>query len=66
MGIPCAILLVLTKSCTLKTAQHPTARIFALEFCADDAALLTQGKEDKEKYKRKDCSGAVRIRILTA
>jgi len=37
-----------------------------LEFCADDAALLTQGKEDKEKYKRKDCSGAVRIRILTA
>jgi len=37
-----------------------------LDFCADDAVLLTQGKEDKEKYKRKDCSGAVRIRILTA
>jgi len=45
------ILLVLPKSCSLKTAQHPTARIFALEFCADDAALLVQGKEDKQKYK---------------
>jgi len=50
-GIPCVILLVLPKSCSLKTAQHPTARIFALEFCADDAALLVQGKEDKQKYK---------------
>jgi len=47
MGIPCVILLVLTKSRALKTAQHPTARIFALDFSADDAALLTQGKEDK-------------------
>ena len=53
MGIPCEIFLVLTKSYWLKTAQHPTARSFALDFCADDAALLTQGKEDKQKYKRK-------------
>ena len=65
-GILCEILLVLSKSCSLKTAQHPTARIFALDFCADDAALLTQGKEDKEKYKRKDRSGAVEVRLLTA
>ena len=33
----------------MKTAAHPTARIFALDFCADDAALLTQGKEAKAK-----------------
>jgi len=65
-GIPCVILLVSTKSCCLKTAEHPTARIFALDFCADDAVLLTQDKEDKEKYKRKDRSGAVEARILTA
>ena len=31
--------------------MHPTANIFALDFCADDAALLTQGEGDKEKYK---------------
>jgi hypothetical protein len=65
-GIPCVILLVLPKSCSLKTAQHPTARIFALEFCADDAALLAQGKEDKQKYKRKDGCGAVGVRLPTA
>lgn len=50
-GIPCVILLVLPKSGSLKTAQHPTARIFALDFCADDESLLTQAEEDKEKYK---------------
>jgi len=60
------ILLVLTKSCWLKTAQHPTARSFALDFCADDAALLTQGKEDKEKCKQKNCCGAVGVRFLSA
>jgi len=51
MGIPCVLFLVLTKSCSLKTAKHPTARIFALDFCADDESLLTQAEEDKEKYK---------------
>ena len=61
MGIPCVILLVLPQSCSLKTAWHPTAKIFALDFFTDDAALLTQGKEDKEKYKRKDRSGAVGV-----
>jgi len=66
MGIPCVILLDLAKSCSAKTAAHPTARIFALDFCADDESLLAQAEEDKEKYKRKDRSGAVRIRILTA
>jgi len=66
MGILCEILLVLQKNCSSKTAQHPTARIFALDFCADDADLLTQGKEDKEKYKRKDRSGAIGVQSLTA
>jgi len=60
------ILLVLTKSRWLKTAQHPTARSFALDFCADDAALLMQGKEDKEKYKYKNCCGAVGVRFPSA
>ena len=50
-GIPCEIFLVLTKSGSYKTAQHPTTRIFALDFCADDESLLTQAEEDKEKYK---------------
>ncbi|MBR7122824.1 MAG: hypothetical protein IKC95_05160 [Oscillospiraceae bacterium] len=66
MGIPCVILLGLTKSSSAKTAAHPTARIFALDFCADDESLLTQAEEDKEKYKRKDCSGAVGVRLPTA
>jgi hypothetical protein len=65
-GIPCEVFLVLAKSGSFKTAQHPTARIFALDFCADDAALLTQGKENKEKYKQKDCCGAVGVRFPTA
>jgi hypothetical protein len=64
--IPFAILVVLTKNCHLKTAQHPTARSFALDFCADDAALLTQGKEDKEKYNQKNCCGAVGVRLPSA
>jgi len=50
----------------VKTAQHPTAGFFALGFCADDAALLAQGKEDKEKYKQKDCCGAVGVRFPSA
>jgi hypothetical protein len=50
MGIPFGILLVLSKSCSAKTAKHPSARSFTLDFCADDAALRAQGKEDKEKY----------------
>ena len=50
-GIPCEIFLVLTKNGSFKTAQHPTVRFFALDFCADDTAWLTQGKENKEKYK---------------
>jgi hypothetical protein len=65
-GIPCVILLDLTKSSYTKTAAHPTARIFALDFCADDESLLTQAEEDKEKYKRKDCCGAVGARFPTA
>ena len=60
------ILLVLSKSYSSKTAQHPTARIFALEFCADDAALRVQGKEDKQKYKRKDGLGAIAVRFPEA
>ena len=66
MGIPCVILLVLPKSSSAKTAAHPTARIFALDFCADDESLLTQAEEDKEKYKQKDCCGAVGVRFPAA
>ena len=65
-GIPCVLFLVLPKSCSLKTAQHPTSWIFDLEFCADDESLLTQAEEDKEKYKRKDGCGAVAARFPTA
>ena len=60
------ILLDLTKSSSAKTAAHPTARIFALDFCADDEGLLAQAKEDKEKYKQKDRCGAVGARLPTA
>ncbi|MBR7122821.1 MAG: hypothetical protein IKC95_05145 [Oscillospiraceae bacterium] len=66
MGIPCVILLGLTKISSAKTAAHPTARIFALDFCADDDCLLTQAEEDKEKSKQKDCCGAVGVRLPTA
>ena len=65
-GIPCVLFLALPKSCSLKTAQRPTAWIFALEFCADDESLLTQAEEDKEKYKRKDGCGAIAVRFPTA
>ena len=65
-GIPCVILLVLPKSSSVKTAAHPTARFFALVFCADDESLLTQAEEDKEKDKQKDCCGAVRVRLPAA
>jgi len=66
MGILCGLFLALPKSCSLKTAQHPTAWIFALEFCADDESLLAQAEEDKEKYKKKDGGGAVGVRFPTA
>ena len=65
-GIPCVRFLVLPQSDSLKTARHPTARIFALDFCADDEGLLTQAEEDKEKYKRKDRCGAIGVRFPTA
>ena len=57
MGIPCVILLVLPQSCSLKTVRHPTAGVFALDFCADDAALLTQDKEDKENTNERTVVG---------
>ena len=66
VGIPCVFFLGLTKSCCVKTAQHSTAGNFALDFCADDAALLTQGKEDKEKYKQKKRCGAIGVCFLAA
>ena len=65
-GISCVILLDLTKSSSAKTAVHPTARIFALDFCADDEGLLAQAEEEKEKYKQKDRCGAVGVRLPTA
>ena len=66
MGIPFVLFLVLPKSSSVKTAVHPTARIFALDFCADDESLLTQAEEDKEKYKQKDRCGAIAARLLSA
>ena len=65
-GILCVLFLVLTKSGSLKTALHPTARIFALDFYADDESLLPQAEEDKKKDKQKDCCGAVGVRFPTA
>ena len=60
------ILFGLTKSRSAKTAAHPTAWFLLWIFCADDEGLLTQAEEDKEKYIRKDCSGAVGVRHPTA
>jgi hypothetical protein len=60
------IFLALTKNSSVKTAQHSTARNFAWDFGADDAALLTQGKEDKQKYKQKNSCGAVVVRLSSA
>ena len=65
-GIPCALFLVLPKSSSVKTAAHPTARSIALDFCANDESLLTQAEEDKEKYKQKNCCGAVGVRLSAA
>jgi len=65
-GIPFVIFLALPENSAVKTAQHPTARSFALDFGADDAALLTQGKKDKQKYKQKNCCGAVVVRLPSA
>ena len=48
------ILLVLPKSSSAKTALHLSARGFAEVFGAADAALLTQGKDDKPQITRKD------------
>jgi len=53
-GIPFGILLVLPASCSAKTAKHPTSWIFLGILGAEDAALLTQGKDDKQKITRKD------------
>ena len=60
------IFLALTKNSSVKTAPHPTARSFALDFGADDAALLMQGKKDKQKFKQKNCCGAVVVRLPSA
>jgi len=66
MGIPFVIFLVLPKSGSPKTAQHPTARSFALDVCADDEGLLAQAEEDKEKCKQKSRCGAVGVRFPSA
>ena len=55
MGIPFVIFLTLATIFLLKTAKHPTAWSCVLDFGADDAALLAQGKEDKAKCKHKNC-----------
>ena len=48
----------------MKTALHLTARFFRGIFAADDAALLAQGKEDKEKSTEKGRCEAVGARGL--
>ena len=49
------ILLVLPKSSSAKIALHLSARGFAEVFGAADAALLTQGKDNKAKRSQKIC-----------
>ena len=56
-GIPCVILLVLPKSSSVKTAAHPTARIFALDFCADDAAYLRKPRKIKKNTSERTAVG---------
>jgi len=60
------IFLVLPKSGSPKTAQHSTARSFALDFCADDEGLLAQAEKDKEKYKQKSRCGAAGVQLPSA
>ena len=54
-GIPCGIFLVLTKNSSVKTASHLSARGFVEIFGAEDAALLTQGKDNKAKRSQNIC-----------
>jgi len=61
-GIPFGILLVLTANSRHKTALHPSARNFFGIFGAEDAALLTQGKDDKAKIIERTAEGLVVFR----
>jgi len=54
VGIPFENFLVLPASCSAKTAWHPATWIFLGIWGAEDAALLTQGKDDKHQITRKD------------
>jgi len=66
MGIPSVILLVLTASGSVKTAKHLSARGFVEIFGATDAALLTQGKDNKAKRSQNICWEAVVVRCPLA
>ena len=52
--IPFGVFIVLTTNSSVKTAKHPSTKIFLDILGAEDAALLTQGKDDKSKITRKD------------
>jgi len=55
MGILCGIFLALPTNCSAKTAAHLSARGFVGIFGAANAALLTQGKDNKAKRSQKIC-----------
>jgi len=54
-GISCGIFLALTKNSSVKNAAHLSARGFVEIFGAANAALLTQGKDNKSKRSQKIC-----------
>jgi hypothetical protein len=57
------LLLAWTKIRSVKTASHLSASNFQGIFVATDAALLTQGKDNKAKSTEKGRRQAVRVRL---
>ncbi|MDD6188265.1 MAG: hypothetical protein PUB32_01640, partial [Clostridiales bacterium] len=62
-SILCARFLAWTKIRSVKTARHIPARNVRGIFVAADAALLTQGKDNKAKSAEQGRRNAVRVRL---
>jgi hypothetical protein len=64
-GIRCVILNALEKFCSVKTAMHRTPGNFRGIFAAADAALLSQGKDNKAKSAEKSSVSGGMGRVLS-
>ena len=65
-SIPCGIFLASTNRRSAKTASHLCEGFFRGIFGAEDAALLTQGKDDKPKSAEKGRAQTTRVRLSSA